>query len=266
MRDGVNKVQAQEAGKDGVNASEAKPVRAVRPDDPADAERFRQLVLDYRAGVVPLRQLGRQYGVSAAALIKWAKRFGWSRDLRQKIDQKAQAKIDRAAVNAAVNGGVNAKRPCSDPTERQVIEANAEAIARVRLEHRDDLQRTRKLVHTLLSELEAATEQPEEFARLAGLRETSTVNGSPTELTKAYHRAVSRSGRVSDLKALTEALKNLIALERQAWGLETRADDSAATPSLTDTERATRLARIIDLAKMRREASDSQSGACDAIH
>jgi len=43
--------------------------------------------MDYRAGVKPLRQIGNDHGVSHVAVSKRAKRDGWTRDLRVKVDR-----------------------------------------------------------------------------------------------------------------------------------------------------------------------------------
>jgi len=43
----------------------------------------------YRAGIRSLKDIGKEFGVSDAAIIKRAKRDGWVRDLAAKIQAKA---------------------------------------------------------------------------------------------------------------------------------------------------------------------------------
>ncbi len=42
-------------------------------------------------------------------------------------------------------------------TEQQVVDANAEVQYRIRIEHRQDISRTRSLLRTVLEELEVAS-------------------------------------------------------------------------------------------------------------
>ncbi len=44
----------------------------------------------YRAGVMSLREIASQHGISEGAIRKRAKRDDWSRDLNAKIQQKAE--------------------------------------------------------------------------------------------------------------------------------------------------------------------------------
>lgn len=180
--------------------------------------------LAYRAGVIPLRQLGALHGVSAATILKWAKKHGWERDLAAKIKAKADAKVNAAAVNKPVN--VNAA-----VHERETVEANAEAIARVRLGHRTDISKGRGIVVKLLAELEGVTDRPDLIEDLQQALHQAELGDDPDDvdrqaakgraqrLREALDRVISLQGRVASVKGLTEAMKNLIGLEREAWGL-----------------------------------------------
>ncbi|WP_417283656.1 hypothetical protein [Comamonas sp.] len=111
---------------------------------PADWERIE---LDYRAGVKTLRQIADENGITHGAINKRAKRDGWERDLSEKIQRKADALVSKAAVSIEVSKVARA-------AERAVVDANAQAIADVRLAHRRDIHRTRKITNALLDELE----------------------------------------------------------------------------------------------------------------
>ena len=47
------------------------------------------------------------------------------------------------------------------------------------------------------------------------------------KLSDAYSKPISLPSRVASLKGLTEALKNLVALEREAYGIVTQAGNEA---------------------------------------
>lgn len=177
--------------------------------------------VEYRAGVKSLRQLGDEHGVSHVAINKRAKAKGWTRDLSAKIKAKADAKVTAAAVTKEVT----AERVA---TEQQVVEANSDAQAAIRLSHRKDIGRTRALFGRLLAEVELFTEWP---AAQELLREmTEIVHGGedkdgnpkkpPRSINEMLDRVLTGPGRIESAKKLTEILEKLVKLERQAFGID----------------------------------------------
>lgn len=198
---------------------------------------------DYRAGVLSFAEIGKQHGVSKGRISQVAKAKGWTRDLSAKIKAKAEAKLNAEAIN----GELNAERSFS---EHVLIEANATVIAKVRSDHRKDIGRSRELVVKLLSELEAQTEHQDLFEELGELMAAPDDRGQDKRR-EAYLKVISLSGRVSNIKALADALKNLVALEREAYSLDEKEEEGAAKRALTDAERASRLATILERARTR---------------
>jgi hypothetical protein len=74
---------------------------------------------------------------------------------------------------------------------------------------------------TLLDELGFQTGNPEILAALGGLMKEP---GAQDKLAEAYRRVVGLSGRVINMKALAEALRVLIGLERECYSLDIEAD------------------------------------------
>jgi hypothetical protein len=171
----------------------------------------------YRAGVISLKELGAQHDVSDAAIIKHAKKNGWTRDLTAKIKAKADAKVSAAVVSVEVS----AKRAL---TEKQVIEANADVQVAIRLGHRKDIARGRKLFGALMAELEATTDNKDLFARLGELLDESEVDedgkARQDKLNEIYRKVISLSGRVDNGKKVIEMLEKLVRLEREAFGID----------------------------------------------
>lgn len=236
----------------------AEPAKKKPPSQPSE-EVLAQIELDYRANVLPLRQIGSKHGVSAAAVVKWADKFGWSRDLSAKIKAKADAVVNRAAVNKPVNANAAVH-------ERETIDANAQAIASVRLSHREDIKRGRGLANKMLAELEAVTDRPDLIQALVDAMADPEEEGDAAKLYRRrlqdmVNRVVEFPARVGSLKALSETLRNLIVLERQAWGLD---EDEKPDPNegreLSDIERATRIAGVLDRARRRRAETESAAG------
>lgn len=177
----------------------------------ADWERIES---DYRAGLLSVREIAAAQGVSHVAIAKRAKRFGWERDLQAKIKAKAEALVTTATVTSLVT----TERAVTD---KAIIEANAEVIANVRLLHRKDIGRARTLAMSLLAELEAQTNNRElldELGEVLGGDEDN--NGVSDKMLALYHAITSLPGRTKTMKDLGDTLHKLIALEREAYNIE----------------------------------------------
>ena len=176
---------------------------------------WERIELDYRAGVKTLRQIAEENDVTHGAINKRAKRDGWERDLSAKIVAKAESLVSKAEVSKQVSKEAWV-------TERAVIEANAQAIADVILSHRKDIQRNRSLAGKMLSELEAQTNDPELFEQLAELMAEPDQSGVD-KLNMLYRKVLSLPSRIDSAKKLAETMRVMVALEREAFGVESPA-------------------------------------------
>ena len=166
----------------------------------------------YRAGLMSLREIAAQHGISEGAIRKRAKRDDWSRDLSAKIKERADDLVRKQEVRKQV-------RTESALSERVLIEATAEVIATVRMEHRGDIRRAREITNALFDELGA------ECADVGALRQLGELMFEPDDngrdrLNEIYQSVISMPERVKSVKALSDALKNLIGLERQAYDID----------------------------------------------
>ncbi|HHN8582598.1 hypothetical protein LL668_08915 [Providencia rettgeri] len=166
----------------------------------------------YRAGVMSLREIASQHGITHGAINKKAKKEGWERTLKEKINQKAEALVSKREVSTKVS----TEKAIS---ERILIEANAEVIANVRMEHRGDIRRARELTNNLFDELSAECADVPALSKLGELMFSPDDNGRD-KLNEIYNSIISLPERVKSVKALSETLKNLVGLERQAYGLD----------------------------------------------
>ncbi|WBA57875.1 hypothetical protein O7C57_04625 [Providencia sp. 21OH12SH02B-Prov] len=166
----------------------------------------------YRAGVMSLREIASQHGITHGAINKKAKKEGWERNLKEKINQKAEALVSKREVSTKVS----TEKAIS---ERILIEANAEVIANVRMEHRGDIRRARELTNNLFDELSAECADVPALSKLGELMFSPDDNGRD-KLNEIYNSIISLPERVKSAKALSETLKNLVGLERQAYGLD----------------------------------------------
>ena len=197
-----------------------------------DWERIEQL---YRAGLLSVREIAATCGTSHTAINKRAKVHGWERDLKAKIQAKADALVSKAEVSKQVSTE-------QLETERGIVEANAKVIADIRIAHRTDIGRSRRLANKLLDELEGLTDNRDLFEQLGELLRTEDDNGQDKR-NDLYMKVIDLPARTKTMKELGETLKNLITLERQAYDL---GNDGAApaeqpvSPSSVDPIEAAR--------------------------
>ena len=166
----------------------------------------------YRAGVMSLREIASQHNISEGAIRKRAKRDDWSRDLNAKIKARSDDMVRKQEVRRQV-------RSETTLSERVLIEATAEVITNVRMEHRGDIRRARELANALFDELSAECADVAALEKLGELMIEPDDNGRD-KLNELYRAVISLPERVKSAKALSETLKNLIGLERQAYGLD----------------------------------------------
>ncbi|APO81646.1 hypothetical protein EGJ22_06735 [Pseudomonas sp. p99-361] len=171
----------------------------------------------YRAGVLSVREIAAAHEVSHTAINKRAKRDGWDRDLKAKIKAKADALVSRREVSTEVSSK-------QAETEREIIELNAEVIANIRMAHRGDISRSRRLTNKLLDELESLTDEQGTIKELIDqLKDGDHEDGEAMADVLALAKKMSAlPARTKTMKELAETLKTLVALERQAYDLDVK--------------------------------------------
>jgi hypothetical protein len=185
---------------------------------------------DYRAGLLSVREIAASQGITHAAINKRAKRDGWERDLKAKIQAKADALVSKREVSKEVS-----KERVE--TDRVIVEANAVRIADVRMAHRTDIARNRALAIEMLRELESQTWNQDQFEELAELVIGPPIYGDDPadkaaerrrqKLLDAFDRTMSLPGRVDSMKKLAETLRVLVSMEREAYGIKTETETPA---------------------------------------
>lgn len=180
---------------------------------PIDWERIEY---DYRAGILSVREISEARGLSHTAVNKKAKQLGWERDLKAKIKAKADALVSKAEVSKEVSSRRVA-------TEKETVDSNAKLLADVRMGHRKDISRFRSLANKMLDELEGVTDGQDEIKELI-----KTLKDGDLEDGEAMSTTLELAARVSSLpsrskvmKEISDTLKTLINLERDAYDIVT---------------------------------------------
>ena len=182
---------------------------------------WEQIELDYRAGIKTLRQIAADHGITDGAVRKRAKRDDWSRDLSKKIKAKSEELVRKELVRSEV-------RTEKRISEKQTIDANAHLAASVHLAQRKDIKRSRSIAMRLFDELEHAVgvENAANLEHLGELLRNEDDKGRDV-LNDIYAKIISLPGRVKAMKDLSDTLKTLVGLEREAFGLNEKQESTA---------------------------------------
>lgn len=145
----------------------------------ADWERIEA---DYRIGTHSLREIATAHKITEGAIRKRAKKGGWERNLKAKVQARADALVRSELVRTEVRK--------ENATEKQAIEVQAKVHATVIISHQSGAKKLQALVLKLTTELEKQTKKQ------APLKD-----------------------RASTVKTLADAFGRLVAIEREAHGI-----------------------------------------------
>ncbi len=186
----------------------------------------------WRAGLLSPRQLASIYTqetgdpVSHAAIIKHFSKLGIPRDLSAKIKAKSDEQVTRAVLKEVTEEVT----PVTQKRDQEIINSNATMLTSVRLSQRTNIQRSIKILMSLFDELELQVGQDniELLEQFGELMRDEDEKGQDKR-NDLYMKIISLSGRATTMKSLTESLKTVVALERQAFGLDDK-DNSPVDP------------------------------------
>ncbi len=187
---------------------------------------WEKIELDYRAGIKSLREIADEHGISHVSINKRAKRDDWVRDLSAKI----KAKSDNMVTKSLVTSLVTSEKRIS---EKEIIDANAQAITNVVLEQRTDVQRAMRVTNALFEELEnqVGIENALQLEQLGELLRSEDDKGRDA-LNDIYHKIISLPGRVKAAKDLGDNLKTLVMLQRHILKIDEQTSSSDALADL----------------------------------
>lgn len=189
---------------------------------------WERIEADYRAGVLSIREIAASQGITDTAIRKRAKRDEWVRDLAERIQAKADALVRTAQVRSEV-------RTQSAISERELIASNAETVATVKLTQRRDIARARMLAMSLLGELEAQTVDIALFEELGEILRSEDDKGQDKR-NDIYQKVISSAGRIDGMKKLSDTIKTLVGLEREAYGISAAPQEVNVNATVTNKE------------------------------
>ena len=189
------------------------------------AEDWEAIKRMYRAGTPSVRAIASKNNISEGAIRKRAKEFGWQRDLTDEVRAAAKARLVRTEVR-------NPYAQDEVRTKSEIVDSAAEALVQVVRSHRKDIAAGRMLVQTLLGQLMGVVENRECFESII---EVATAEDENPQRRAMMMKAISLPVHASTIRDLSQAMKNMIALERQAFNLTDGMEPPA--PNLPMVER-----------------------------
>jgi hypothetical protein len=164
---------------------------------------------EYRTGRVSNVALAEKYGVSEGAIRKKAKKESWPKDLTTAVQEATRSKLVRESVRV---------RAADAPprTEAQIVEDAADENASMVRSHRRDIKFGADLCSLLVGQLRDTAVHRGTIEQLI---EAETAGDKSTQRRTAMYKAVSLGRNASTMRDLSTAMKNLIAMERQAFNI-----------------------------------------------
>lgn len=179
----------------------------------------------YRAGMLSDAEIGRQVGCTRQAVQKHAAKHGWKRDLSERVRQEIKTRLVAQEVAATARA--------QPATEAAIVDEAAKVGVELVRQHRADIKKGRGIANLLLIQLESAIRlrpEVEEAIEDNAREEMADAAGTSGHVARDdYQRiqarkrqmlqAVSLPAHASVMRDLSHALKNVIGLEREAYGL-----------------------------------------------
>jgi len=173
---------------------------------------------EYRLGQLTVREIARRHGIAPSSITRKAEKLGWARDLTEEVRAKTRAALLRNTDNATP--------PRNTPSREDVnvaVQTNVELVR----QHRGYLGRGNRIVEKLLAELDSGTDSN---AEIVALIEEETAEDKNGQRRARMLAAVSLPTRAAVARELSQTLKNLIPLERQAFNIDDKGSPPDGTP------------------------------------
>lgn len=180
---------------------------------------------DYRAGLKTIRQIGEEHGVSHTAIQKRAKKDEWTRDIAERVQQRARDLVAKKEVSKQVA----TERKLTD---METVREYSEVVSRVDLRQREDVQMALDNALGMLREL--VTLANPEFRSILEWMAENFDETSPTfkdRANEAYRYIIDLAGRVKMAKELAAVHGVYVPLQRKMYRLD---DDDAKKSTVDD--------------------------------
>jgi hypothetical protein len=165
----------------------------------------------YRADVLSVAEIARQFKITDAAIRKHAKEYRWKRDLGAKVRAKTAEKLIQDLADSSGDGSDSSgsQRAMSEDETTELAALTQVTVVR---DHKATISTGRSLTMRMLSELDAVT------SNVGELKQEITAS-KDAKRHNAMLKAVGLSNRAATMRDLATAARTWVGLERQAFSI-----------------------------------------------
>jgi len=198
----------------------------------------------YRLGQKSVRMIAEEIGVSHTTINKWVAKFGWVQDKSREVLEKTRAALVTDPEPKVSNKVSTDEKVSEEPHEVETsdVEIAVQTNVKIIRGHRKQVREGLLTVAVLREQLHDVTQCRDRIIDQIMLEDVNHQRRA------AMLKAVSLTANAGVMRDLATALKHLIPIERQAFGL----DEKAGPPplpladKLTDEQREA-LQRMADM-------------------
>lgn len=217
--------------------SQKPPLKPSTNQSDLDPINWKGMKPHYEAGLISKNQLAKRFGCSRKAIDKHAEKYGWERaELNDHVKQRAQELVATSSQKQVVTPE-GAALQVSAQVDLATVEINAQALAIVLLNQRTSIERSRRIVDKLMTELELVLDHPE-LAHMVydALHPLDRENAATPAMLEDLARLISSlPERARTFKVLAEGQQRVVDMERVSWGLnKTEGDGEEPTAIIKD--------------------------------
>jgi hypothetical protein len=191
----------------------------------------------YRANVLSVAEIARQFNITDAAIRYHAKQHKWKRDLGAKVRAKTREKLIKDL--AATSDTSGSQRAMSEDETTELAALTQVTVVR---DHKATISTGRSLTMRMLSELDAVTSNVGELKQ-----EIEAGKKDEAKRRTAMLKSVGLSNRAATLRDLATAARTWVGLERQAFSI---IEEKEPPPPPEPEPRTLEELRVALLAKM----------------
>lgn len=183
----------------------------------------RSAIADLRTGAYSMQAIANRNGFkNKSSISRLAKRYGIKPTNAGKVAAERLKLVNGEHALRENSNETHAHEPRSEPEiEAAAIAAAARLQADITIVHRGDIKSARRLVVKLVEQLGAAMNSEIAMKQVRELMKAAGIEGKEVdEKLQIMGAALSMRGRSEILRNISMAMKNLVPLERTAYGLD----------------------------------------------
>lgn len=165
---------------------------------------------EYRIGQLTIRQLADKHKVATSSITRRAAKHGWTRDLSAAVQAETRARLVSESADKRIQNADSA------------IATAAQTNVTVVMGHRQDIALLRSMVGDMVTKIRAMglVDDIGMTGLLAIINENGMDAAEAKSIITTIRNTCNTPAQVGALKNLSETLTKLVALEREAFGID----------------------------------------------